>query len=199
MGSKAVFAVIIAIIAGTEQVSPAVIVSSMVTMLAVGLLGFSGTGKERVVLSISLALLSSLVFAVSDTLVGVFASDYGVSGFLFVLMSVNAVLSLGLIPFFNEPFSAIPRRAWPWMGGAALMLACQALLLNYTFGRYQQVAEMNIIFSTRGLFSVILAALAALLISKDKMAFNKSVFGMRLTGALMICGAIAILFYPTGS
>lgn len=197
MGTKAVFAVLIAVLLGTEVVSVPMAAAAVVAMLGVALLGFSGDGVERVGRTLGLALLSSFFFAGSDTMVGYYAGGFGVPMFLFITMLVNALLSFGLIPFFREPFSMMPRGAWPWILIACLLMAGQALLLNYTLGRYQHVAAVNVIYSTRGLWSVVLGAAALRLMSPAlATAAPKRIFYLRMAGALFMCAAIAILFYP---
>lgn len=196
MGTKAVFAVLIAIVCGTEAVGLPIFLAALVAMLGVVFLGFSGNGAERVGISISLALLSSLTFAGSDTMVGVFAGEFGVPSFLFIAMAVNAFLSFLLIPFFTEPLREIPRAAWPWMLAACLLMAGQALLLNFTLGRFQHVAEINVIYSTRGLWSVVLGALAVRFFDQSGGANASRTYALRFAGALLMCIAIAILFLP---
>ncbi|HAV12605.1 MAG TPA: hypothetical protein DCX06_03775 [Opitutae bacterium] len=196
MGTKAVFAVILAVICGTEVIGLPIFMAAFVAMLGVGFLGFSGTGAERVGVSIVLALLSSLFFAGSDTMVGMFAGGFGLPLFLFITMGVNALLSFVLIPFFREPLSSIPTAAWPWMLGACLLMGLQALLLNYTLARYQHVSEINILYSTRGLWSVVFGALAIRIFSQTDKADHRGIYILRFTGALLMCVAIGILFFP---
>lgn len=196
MGTKAVFAVAIAAFCGTEDVTWLMFAAAFVAMLGVAFLGLSGNGAEKVGLSITLALLSSLFFAGSDTMVGSFAVDFGVPAFLFITMATNSLLSFGLIPFFQEPLRMIPAQAWPWVIVAGLFMAGQALLVNYTIGRYQHVAEINVIYSTRGLWSVVFGAVAIRMFHQGSKGTPKRIYLMRFSGALMMCAAILILFYP---
>jgi drug/metabolite transporter (DMT)-like permease len=197
MGTKAVFAVLIAVALGTEVVTAPMAVAALVSMIGVALLGFSGDGVERVGRTLGLALLSSVFFAGSDTMVGYHAGAFGVPMFLFLTMLVNALLSCLLVPFFREPIRKMPASAWPWIIVACLLMAGQALLLNYTLGRYQNVAAINVIYSTRGLWSVVLGALALRYFAQSvKSAVPKRIFILRMSGALLMCLAIAILFYP---
>ncbi|MGB0744256.1 MAG: EamA family transporter, partial [Opitutales bacterium] len=89
MGTKAVFAVLIAAVYGTEAIGFTMFLAAFVAMLGVAFLGFSGNGTERVGVSISLALLSSLFFAGSDTMVGFYAGNFGVPAFLFIAILTN--------------------------------------------------------------------------------------------------------------
>ncbi|MDP4878277.1 MAG: EamA family transporter, partial [Opitutales bacterium] len=78
MGTKVVFVVLIALFLGTEQVSIQLILASLCSMVAVALLGFSGGGARRVGLTLTLAILSALFYAGSDTMVGAYGSAFGV-------------------------------------------------------------------------------------------------------------------------
>ena len=196
MGTKAVFAVLIAVLCGTEPVSLALFLAAAIAMAGVAFLGFSGSSSERVGLSLSFALLSSLFFAAADTMVGVFANDFGGPAFLFIMMLVNALLSFSLVPYFDAPLKTIAKGAWPWLIGASILMAGQALLLNYTIGQYQRVAELNILYSTRGLWSVIFGAIALKLFRQKSETKQSRIYLLRFAGALMMCVAIAILLLP---
>jgi len=198
MGTKAVFVVIIAVFLGTEEVGLTMILAAVISMLAVALLGFSGIQGHKVSLTLGLALLSALFFAGSDTMFGAYGRDFGVPMFLFVAICVNALLSFALIPFFNGGMREISRAAWPWMLLAAVLMAGQALLLNFTLASYQNVAAINVLYTTRGLWSVLLGLVVVGAAVKLSIA-DRRIFKLRLAGALMMCAAIGILFYPQSS
>jgi drug/metabolite transporter (DMT)-like permease len=196
MGTKAVFAVILAVLLGTEVVTLPMALAAVVSMLGIAMLGFSGNGAERVGRTLCLALLSSFFFAGSDTMVGVFAGDFGVPMFLFLAIFANALFSLGLVPFFRESLWEMPRVAWPWIIAASFGMALQALLLNYTLATYQNVAAINVIYTTRGLWSVLLGAIALkFFAAAGRVAPPRRIFMLRLAGAILMTLAIAILFH----
>ncbi|MGA1531384.1 MAG: hypothetical protein ACO398_11660, partial [Kiritimatiellia bacterium] len=197
MGTKAVFTVLIAVALGTETVSVELATASCVAMLGVALLGFSGNGCEKVGLTLLLSLLSSLFFAGSDSMMGFYAGDFGLPMFLFLAFLVNALLSFTFVPFFGGSFSAIPKGTWPWVIPACLLMAGQALLLNYTLAHFKQVAAINVIYNTRGLWSVVLGVVTIRLLSKPGITKeSKKLLYLRFAGALLMCTAIAILFNP---
>lgn len=194
MGTKAVFVVLIALILGTESISPELVLAAVLAMVAIALLGFSGGGAKNVGLTLVLALSSSLVFAGSDVMVAAFGEDFGVSEFLFIVMLVNGLWSLLLIPFFNGSIREIRREAWIWILLGALLMSFQAMLLNYSLARYQNVSAMNIIYSSRGLFSVFLALPIAMMFGLPRELLTKRMIWQRGTGASLLCIAIAIVF-----
>lgn len=195
MGTKAVFAVILAVMLGTEVVTLPMALAAVVSMLGIAFLGFSGDGVERVGRTLCLALLSSFFFAGSDTMVGFFAKDFGVPLFLFLAILANALFSFGLVPFFRESFRQMPPMAWPWILAASVGMALQALLLNHTLATYQNVAAVNVIYTTRGLWSVCLGVVALKFFARaDLPAAPPRIFLLRLSGAILMTLAIAILF-----
>lgn len=194
MGTKVVFVVLIALLLGTEQVSIQLILASLCSMVAVALLGFSGGGAKRVALTLSLALLSALFFAGSDTMVGAYGSAFGAPRFLFIAMLVNCLLSFLLLPFFSGSLRQITRQAWPWVCLAAIMMALQALLVNYTLARYQNVPAINVLYSSRGLWSVVLALPVALLFKLPRERLTARMLWQRGAGALLLSIAIGIVF-----
>ena len=194
MGSKAVFVVIIVILLGLESLTGKVFWAAVLSMLAVALLGFSGTGPTAVLRTITLALLSSLFFACSDTMVAFWGRDYGGTRFLFLMIASNAMFSFLLVPLFHEPIRLVPRAAWRWGIIAGLLMASQALIMNYSLTTYQNVASANVIYSTRGLWSVLLGIIPLACLHNSSIPKDLKVRSARLVGAALMCFAIYILF-----
>lgn len=194
MGTKAVFVVLIALALGSERITPQLGLAAVLSMLAIALLGFSGAGAERVGLTFSLALLSALFFAGSDVMVGLHGAAFGTGNFLFTAILINGLLSFVLIPFFREPLASISSEVWPWAILAAFLMALQALLLNYTLAHFQNVAAINVLYSSRGLWSVLLAVPMAYLFSLPRENRSRRIVIQRAVGACLLCAAIAIVF-----
>lgn len=194
MGTKAVFVAIIAVVFGLQEVSWALGAASVLAALAVALLGFSGGKARRVGLTIGLSLCSAFFFACSDQMVGVYGEAFGKRSFLIITMLCNAALSFSLIPFFNGKLRAISRPAMGWGFLAALGMALQALLLNYTIAASGEVVAINILYSARGFFSVLIGlGIAALLRRSELEQLSGWVGTLRLAGALFISCAIIIV------
>ncbi|MGJ8653585.1 MAG: DMT family transporter [Opitutaceae bacterium] len=194
MGTKAVFVVMLAGAFGVQAISPAMVLAAIISMLGVALLGFSGGKAPRIGLTLLLAMLSALCFAGSDIITSHYGGDFGPSAFLFIAMLVNALLSFALIPFFNAPLREVPRASWLWASFAALLMAGQALLLNYSLARYGDAASANIFYSTRGLWSVLISLLVLHYIYRTNEALSRRLIIMRFAGASLMCVAIAVLF-----
>jgi drug/metabolite transporter (DMT)-like permease len=194
MGTKAFFVVMIAALLGVQSISLPMVCAAVVSMLGVALLGFSGGAAKRVGLTLLLALLSAFFFACSDISVSHYGRAFGASAYLFIAIVVNALLSFMLIPFFHAPLREVPKRAWRWAIVAGVLMAGQALLLNYSLARYQDAASANIFYSTRGLWSVLLGLLLLRFFSAEGEPLSRRLIAMRLGGALLMCVSIVVLF-----
>ena len=193
MGTKAMFVVLIALCLGTEVVTPRLFVAALGAMIAVALLGFSERLAKGSLFTISLALLSAFFFACSDVMVGSFGSAFGTGPFLLTAMVTNALLSFALIPFFRGRLFSISKSAWRWGLLSAGMMAGQALLLNYTLAQYQNVGTTNVLYSSRGLWSVLLAAPAVWLLSLSQETLSARTRNLRLGGAILM--SVTLLFW----
>ena len=192
MGTKAIFVALIAIIAGVQEVTLPIGGAAVLAALAVALLGFSGGRAKKVGLTIGLSLISAFTFACFDQMAGVFGAEFGTHSFLVIAMLVNAALSFALVPFFNEPLRIIAKSAWPWVLAGSVGMGLQAVVLTWTLSTSGEVVIINIIYSARGLFSVILGLAIGLLFSLKIEQLTSRIRIQRIIGALMISVAIAI-------
>lgn len=193
MGTKAVFVVLLAALLGTEPVSSQLWLAAVLSMLGVALLGFSGGGVEKVGLTIGLALLSSLFFAGSDTLVGHYGGRFGTETFLFLAVLVNALLSFAMVPFFREKLRLSGPKVLRWAIAAGLLMGLQAVVLNFTLSNYGNVAPVNVLYTTRGLWSLLLAVPIALLLGIPSEGLSRANTVRRMLGALLMCAAVGLV------
>ncbi|MDF3055808.1 MAG: rane protein [Rariglobus sp.] len=144
----------------------------------------------RTVLTASLAAAS---FALFDVLVQKWSPAWGVGRFLPLACGAVALLSTGFIPFFSAPLRTIPRPAWRWLGGGSLLLALQSALFVYGIGVFGDATAMNIVYSSRGLWSVVAVWLIGHWFANEEQTLPRSVLGGRLAGAFLILAAIALV------
>lgn len=198
MGSKAVFVTIIAASFSLGDINLMIWIGAICSCFAVALLGFSGKNKSvsapRPFLSVLLSLASALAFAGSDVMVSTFSSNLGKHNFLFITMLTNGALSFLLIPFFKGPVLKMPRKAAPFIVLGSLGMAMQALLLNYTLASSERVAEINILYSTRGFWSLLLALFVGSIFFKNSERLEKKLLAMRIIGCLLMSLSVLAVF-----
>lgn len=152
-----------------------------------------GTGG-RTGRTVAFAASAAACFAVADVLVQRFAPLWGVGRFLPVMFGWVAFLSLGLPPFFKAPLSRLPRQSWCWLAPGALLLAAQAAGMAYTLGTHGRATAANILYSTRGLWSVLaVGLLGAWLGSAEERALPGPLLRRRLLGAALMLAAVALV------
>lgn len=144
----------------------------------------------RTVLTAALAAAS---FALFDVLVQKWSPAWGVGRFLPLTCGTLAVLSFGFMPFFSAPLRAIPGHAWRWLGGGSLLLALQSAMFVYAIGAFGNATVMNIVYSSRGLWSVVAVWLIGHWFANEEQKLAPAILRSRLAGAVLILAAITLV------
>ncbi len=82
---------------------------------------------------------------------------YGATVFLTTMFTWVGLLSLGLLPWTDRIRTLRENRAMRPLGGAGLLMAAQAISITYSLAQYGDATRINIVYSLRGLWSVLLA------------------------------------------
>ncbi|MGC9450736.1 MAG: EamA family transporter [Oceanipulchritudo sp.] len=111
---------------------------------------------RRLGLTIFLSILSVAAFGLMDICVAGWGEAFGFRRFVAFQQIVTFALSLSLIPFFQGPLFGMPRKCWAWLVAGSLVIVGQYYLLNWTISTYKDPTAVNIFYSSRGIWSVIL-------------------------------------------
>jgi len=144
----------------------------------------------RTVLSAALAAAS---FALFDVLVQKWSPAWGVGRFLPLVCGVLTLFSFGFIPFFSAPLRTVPKTAWGWLAGGSLLLALQSVMFVYAIGAFGDATVMNIVYSVRGLWSVVAVWLVGHWFANEEQALAPAILRGRMVGAGLILAAIALV------
>jgi drug/metabolite transporter (DMT)-like permease len=156
--------------------------------------GGKATGAQAPGRTVVFAALAALAFALSDVLVQRFAAQWGAGRLLPLMFGLVAVLSFGLVPVFQAPLRSLRPAAWRWLAPGALLLALQAAGMAYTLGTHGRATAANILYSTRGLWSVLaVGLLGAWLGTADERALPRGVFRRRLIGSGLMLAAVVLV------
>jgi hypothetical protein len=139
------------------------------------------------------AALSAACFAATDVLVQKWAPAWGVGRFLPLIFLVVAALSVGFVPFFSAPLRSVPGAGWPWLLGGSAALAVQAANMAITLGIFGDATAVNIVYASRGLWSVLAVWLVGHWFNNDEQTLGAAVLRSRLTGAGLMLVAIALV------
>jgi drug/metabolite transporter (DMT)-like permease len=197
LGLKIIFVAGASALLVAEPVRPAWWIAAALGTAAVALLQATprtGGGGQHAGRTVALAAGAALAFAFADVLVQRFTPTWGPGRFLPLMFGLVAVFSLGLIPVFVAPLRTIPRAAWVWLLPGAVLLAMQAAGMAFTLGTHGRATAANILYSTRGLWSVLaVGLLGAWLGTAGERKLPPEVFRRRLWGAGLMMAAVALV------
>ena len=194
LGTKIIVVAVFQTVLTDEPVSSKLWMAALLATLAVVLLNSSGGGKhQKVGFTIVTSFLCGVGFALFDVLVQTYSPNWGPGRFLPILFFFVAFFSLGFIPFFKGSIASIPNKARRPMVFAGLFMGVQALTVVYAIAAFGRATEMNVVYASRGLWSVIAVWLVGHWFHSREQVIGKRVFQRRLLGASLLMVAIVIV------
>lgn len=199
MGLKVVFVTIFVMLIVGDRMLIDYWVSAAMSAAGIALLNLGGgrdarggTRHHHLPLTVGTSLAAAACYAMFDVLVRKWAGAWGVGRLLPAVMACAAVMSLALWPAFEGPLRQMPKASrGPLLLGAAL-LGLQAVLLVRTLALYSDTTRINVIYNTRGLWSVLAVWLVGHWWGNTERHAGRAVLLWRLAGAGLMLGAIVI-------
>jgi drug/metabolite transporter (DMT)-like permease len=196
MGAKVVLVAIFTTVLLHESVRWQLWTAAVLSCAGVALLGRppSPGGHRKTAITVMWALKAAASFALFDVLVMKWAPSWGPGRFLPIMILIAGCLSFVFVPLFREPLSKISASAArPLLLGSAF-IAMQALILIFTLARFGDATAVNVVYCSRGLWSVLAVWFVGHWFKNNEQNLGKQVLGIRLAGAALLCGAIVLLF-----
>ena len=144
-------------------------------------------------LTIVLSLLGVFFFALMDILIAGWGMSFGFQRFVALQQVVTFVFSLFLIPFFKEPIRKVPVHSLWWIFAGSLIIVGQFFLLNWTIAILREATAINIVYSSRGVWSVILVWTIGRLLGNEERSRGTAVLVQRALGSLLLVVAISLV------
>jgi drug/metabolite transporter (DMT)-like permease len=140
------------------------------------------------------ALLSALSFAGFDLLIQHYSPDLTFGLLAPFGMAVALLLSLPLLLIDRAtPPKPDPGRVRLLLAGS-ILLTGQAMLLIWSIGIFQDAPGANVVYATRGIWSVLLVAALGKWMAQVEHMTSRSVVIRRLIAAVVMAVAVAIMF-----
>ena len=170
-------------------------VAAIMATLGVVLLNRRGghAAHHHVGRTIVTAGLAAVVYAMFDVLVQKWSPAWGVGRFLPLVMGVSGLSSLVFILRFRAPLSAMPRATWPWLLGGTIVMGAQAVVFISTVAYWGRAASTNVLYSSRGLWTVVLVWLCGHWVKSREQHLSRDVLAWRFAGALCMMSAIVLV------
>lgn len=195
LGVKIIMVAIFTTVLIGDRLSWHLWLGAVLSTLAVVLLNRTdrSAGSGKVGMTVLLALGCAVFFALFDALVQKWGPAWGVGRFLPIMMLMVAALSLAAHPFFSKGKLALFGKGGPWLWCGTGLIALQSTIFVAAIVVYKNAAPANIVFSSRGLWTVLLVWLAGHWFHSREQHMGAGVLRWRLIGAVVMMSAIALV------
>ncbi len=198
-GVKIIIVALISVFSAEKAISPQIGIAAVLAAMGIGVVQ-AGSGSSvphpltarRATLTVVLALLAATALSLFDIGLQHYGRVYGAERFLTVMFIFTGVISCGLLPWVDSPGQIIRIKAlWP-LTIATLLMAAQAVSISYALGRFGDATRVNIVYSLRGLWSVLLAWLLGRLAANPEGSLTRRTLLFRLMGAVLLLIAVIV-------
>ena len=155
----------------------------------------AGIHRSRIVASVAYALAAACAMTLFDLLIQRWAPHWGAGYFLPIAFGCAALFALAFVPLADRPTDLRRLGVLPLLAGGALLMSVQAIGMTLTLGLFGDATRVNIVYSLRGLWGVLLTWLLASQIDGSEGKPSDRTMVMRLIGAGLI--GISVLISVT--
>ncbi len=194
MGLKVVLVALFSSLLRVGEVPLAWWIGAGLSAAAVALLhaGEAPGGRGRAGPAAALAAWSAAAYGLGDVLMQKWVPAWGAARFFPVMFLLVGLYSFAFVPFFRAPLRALPRPAWRWIGAGSLLMAANNAGIVLTLGIWGGATAVNIVYSVRGLLSVLLVGAVGHWFANTERHLPARVRRFRLVGAGLMVAAVVL-------
>ncbi len=141
------------------------------------------------------ALFAAVSFAATDIITQTAVPRTGFTLFMPVMFGTLAALSFPLLlpQVLRTAGRPVEAGAWGWGASGIALLAVQSAGVAAAIGLFGDATGVNVVYSSRGLWSLLLLALVARRLGVSEGALDRKTFATRLLGSTLILAAVVIV------
>lgn len=193
LGTKVIFVAFLAVLFAHEHLPSTLWIAALLTTLATALLGGEmRTNKERVLPSLVFGFAAAFTYASADVQQLNWAPGWGFGHYAPAMFGTVGVLALCAVPFLPDPLSGMSRRSVGWALAGGIVLSLQATGIAYSIAIFKEVTLTNILYNTRGIWSVLLVWGTGHWFSNTERSVGNAIMGKRLAGAILLLAAVLL-------
>jgi drug/metabolite transporter (DMT)-like permease len=193
LGTKVIFVAIFAIAWAGEKLNAGMWLAVFLTVVAMVLLSGRGAGHaHHFGKSLFYGFSAAASFALTDVLQQRWVQQWGFGPFAASMFLTIAVLSFGLIPVFSAPLRDLAPASWRWALAGGLALSLQATGMAYSIATFHEVTTTNILYNTRGIWSVVLVWAIGHWFENVERQQGASTMLRRLFAAMLLLAAVLL-------
>jgi len=197
LGSKVILVALFSSILRIGHVPMKWWIGAACSTAAILLLHLGAVGAEKkqqsVIAPAILAFCSAAAFSFNDVLLQKWLPAWGGGSFLPPMFLLVGIISLGFIPFFSAPLAQLNGPMWRWVGPGVLLMGLNNGGIVLAIGLVGSATAVNILYSIRGLFSVIGVWLVGHWFHSGEKNLGVRVMRWRLVGATLMGAAIVLV------
>ncbi len=196
MGAKVLFVAFFTILIISKPVSPLLWFAAILATMALALLREPGQRKTgRFWPTVGFALGSAASFAMCDISFQRWARPWGMELFLSCVFGVASVLALVSMPFAWRGKAPLSSAARKWLAAGCILFGLQTMGMLISIGSFHHpnaATAINIVFSSRGIWSVVLVWAVGQWFGNIERTRGTAVMVRRLVGSMLLTAAIAL-------
>ena len=151
-------------------------------------------GRQRQVgLTVMLAFGSAALYGLGDVLLQKWVPSWGAGSYFPAMFLLVGIYSIAFVPFFHGPLWALNIESWRWVGTGGLIMAVNNAGIVLALGVWGGATAVNIVYSARGLVSVVLVWAIGHWFSNEEQQLEPRVLRSRLVGAGFMLAAIVLV------
>jgi drug/metabolite transporter (DMT)-like permease len=193
MGAKVLFVALLTVMVLGEPLGWRLWVAAALATVAVALLrGRGGKHHHHVGRTIAFALAASFLFALTDVIVQRYGPAWGAARFVPTMFGMVGLATLPLMLLFEKTRPGLLEGSRGFLAVASLFYAVQVMLMAFALSQYGHAATVNVVYSSRGIWGVVLAWTLGPLVGLNEHSLGRRVFMQRMAAAMLIILAIVL-------
>ncbi len=142
--------------------------------------------SRKISTSVGFALLAACAMTIFDLSIQRWAPNWGAGYFLPIAFGFAAIFSLAFLPLVDRPKRLKEIWATKPLAIGAVLMAIQAIGMTVTLGLFGDATRVNIVYSLRGLWGVILTWVVGHHFQMTASTTSHRTMTIRLIGAVLI-------------
>ena len=194
LGIKVLIVPAVAPLFVNDVASPRVWIAAAIAVVGIGFVQArdKSVDRARVLASVGFALLAAVSMTLFDLLIQKWAPAWGAGYFLPIAFAFAAVFSLGFLRLGDRPAELREMNVVRPLSIGAVLMSIQAIGMTLTIGLFGDATRVNIVYSMRGLWGVLLTWLLARRLAESDTQAGHRTMAMRLIGAVLIGVSVVI-------
>ncbi len=194
MGAKVLFVPAFSPFFIDDELSAQIWISAAIAMVGIACVQSRDAAiqRSRVLAAVGFALLAASCMTLFDLLIQSWAPAWGAGYFLPIAFGFSALFSLAFLGRAIQATQWKPRETVRPLAAGAVLMAIQAKGMTVTLGLFGDAARVNIVYSLRGLWGVVLTWALIRHTGETTSTPSHRTMTMRLVGAVLIGVSVVI-------